>query len=117
LLRWLPIGGGDLVARNSALRYDTIYTQPIIYELGDPRVRVLLVSGDKDNTTLGKGFAPREVLSKLGHYSQLAKEAVQKIRGGQLVDYADLGHASWMHDPNRFNKTLLDALGRHGAVR
>jgi pimeloyl-ACP methyl ester carboxylesterase len=109
--------GGDLVAWNSALVYDMIYTQPIIYELGDLRVPVLMISGDKDNTTLGKGFAPPEVLSKLGHYTQLAKEAVRKIPGGQLVEYADLGHASWIQDPTRFNKTLLDALGRHGAAR
>jgi pimeloyl-ACP methyl ester carboxylesterase len=102
--------GGDRVAWNSALIYDMIYTQPVIYELPELKVPVVLISGDKDDTTLGKGFTPPDVLSKLGHYPDLAKNAARLIPGARLVEYPDLGHASWIQDPKRFNETLLDAL-------
>jgi pimeloyl-ACP methyl ester carboxylesterase len=102
--------GKDRVAWNSALLYDMIYTQPVFYELGNLTVPVLLISGDKDNTAIGKNFAPPEVQAKLGHYDVLAKEAAAKIPNAKLVTFADLGHASWMQDPQRFHKVLLDAL-------
>ena len=102
--------GRDIVAWNSALLYDMIYTQPVFYELGDLKMPVLLISGDKDNTAIGKNFAPPEVQAKLGHYDVLAKEAASRIPHAKLVTFADLGHASWMQDPDRFHKALLQGL-------
>jgi pimeloyl-ACP methyl ester carboxylesterase len=108
--------GRDIAAWDSALLYDMIYTQPVYYELQDLKVPVLLISGDKDNSKLGSGFAPPEVLAKLGHYPELAKAAAARIPGARLVEYPDLGHASFIQDPQRFNKTLLDGLAPdHGA--
>jgi pimeloyl-ACP methyl ester carboxylesterase len=102
--------GGDRVAWNSALLYDMIYTQPVVYELADLKVPVLLISGDKDTTTLGRGYTPVDLLAKLGNYPELAKDAVARIPGARLVEFPDLGHASFIQDPERFNRTLLEGL-------
>ena len=40
--------GKDAVAWDSALLYDMIYTQPVVYELGALEPETLLVIGDKD---------------------------------------------------------------------
>src|ERR1017187_9211874 len=58
--------GKELVAWNSALLYDMIYTQPVFYELSDISVPTLLMIGDKDNTAIGKDLAPPAVRAALG---------------------------------------------------
>ncbi len=104
--------GRDAVAWDSALLYDMISTQPVIYELGNLSVPTLLISGDKDNTAIGKQFATPQVQATLGHYDVLAKQAAAKIPNATLVTFPDLGHASWMQDPDRFHKAVLDWLDK-----
>jgi pimeloyl-ACP methyl ester carboxylesterase len=53
--------GRDVVAWNSALLYDMIYTQPIFYELDQLTMPVLLMIGDKDTTAIGKNLAPPSI--------------------------------------------------------
>ena len=53
--------GHDAVAWDSALLYDMIYTQPVVYELGALRPDTLLMIGDKDTTAIGKDLAPPEI--------------------------------------------------------
>ena len=48
---------GSAVAWNSALLYDMIYTQPVVYELALLTMPVLLMIGDKDTTAIGKALA------------------------------------------------------------
>ena len=48
--------GRDLVAWNSALLYDMIYTQPVVYEFGQLRPPTLLLIGQKDTTAIGKDY-------------------------------------------------------------
>ncbi len=50
--------GRESVAWNSALTYDMIYTQPVVYEFGRLTMPVLLMIGDKDKTAIGKDRAP-----------------------------------------------------------
>ena len=102
--------GKDVVAWNSALLYDMIYTQPVVYEFGQIRTPTLLLIGDKDTTAIGKDFAPPEIRPTLGHYPELAKRAVEAIPGAKLVEFAELGHAPQMQDPEAFHKALLDGL-------
>src|ERR1035438_7314622 len=59
--------GKQLVAWNSALIYDMIYTQPVFYEFKDIAVPTLLMIGDKDNTAIGKDLAAADVRETLGH--------------------------------------------------
>jgi pimeloyl-ACP methyl ester carboxylesterase len=102
--------GRDIVAWNSALIYDMIFTQPVVYELGNLSMPVLLIVGDKDTTAIGKALAPLEVQAKIGNYAVLGKEAAARIPHATLVEFADLGHASFIQDPGRFFTALLKGL-------
>jgi pimeloyl-ACP methyl ester carboxylesterase len=56
--------GKQIVAWNSALLYDMIYTQPVVYELGELKMPTLLMIGQKDTTAIGKDAAPPDVRAK-----------------------------------------------------
>jgi pimeloyl-ACP methyl ester carboxylesterase len=102
--------GKELVAWNSALIYDMIYTQPVFYEFSKIAVPTLLMIGDKDNTAIGKEFAPPDIRATLGNYPELAKHAAELIPGAKLVEFPDLGHAPQIQDPAAFHKALLENL-------
>lgn len=102
--------GKQLVAWNSALIYDMIYTQPVFYELEKIAVPTLLLIGDKDNTAIGKDLAPPDIRAALGHYPDLAKRAAERIPQAQLVEFPELGHAPQIQDPAAFHAALLKGL-------
>jgi pimeloyl-ACP methyl ester carboxylesterase len=102
--------GHQIVAWNSALIYDMLYTQPAVYELGNLAMPVLLMIGDKDTTAIGKNFAPPAIRPTLGNYPVLGKEAAARIPHAKLVEFPDLGHAPQIQDPEAFHKVLLDGL-------
>jgi pimeloyl-ACP methyl ester carboxylesterase len=104
--------GRDIVAWNSALLYDMIYTQPVFYEFEKIAVPVLLLIGDKDTTALGKNLAPPAVRAALGNYPVLGKAAAARIPHALLVEFADLGHSPQIQAPEVFHKALLDGLRR-----
>jgi len=102
--------GKQVVAWNSALLYDMIYTQPVVYELGALTMPTLLLIGQKDTTAIGKDIAPDEVRAKIGHYPELGKLTAKAIPNATLVEFADLGHAPQIQDPPAFHRALLDGL-------
>ncbi len=105
--------GHDIVAWNSALLYDMIYTQPVVYEFGHITVPTLLMIGDKDTTAIGKDLAPPDIQVTLGHYPELARAAIAAIPGARLVEFPDAGHAPQMQDPEAFHKALLEGLSNN----
>jgi pimeloyl-ACP methyl ester carboxylesterase len=102
--------GERIVAWNSALTYDMIYTQPVFYEFEKLGMPVLLMIGDHDTTAPGKQLAPPELRAQLGHYPELAKAAVARMKLGRLIEFPDLGHSPQIQDPAAFHKALLDTL-------
>jgi pimeloyl-ACP methyl ester carboxylesterase len=102
--------GKAVVAWNSALTYDMIYTQPVFYEFEKLSMPVLLIIGDHDNTAPGKQLAPPELRAQLGHYPELAKAAVARMKQGRLIEFPDLGHSPQIQDPAAFHQALLAAL-------
>lgn len=102
--------GRAQVAWSSALIYDMIYTQPVVYELRHIKPPTLLLIGDKDTTAIGKDLAPPDVQAELGRYPQLARLAANAIPNARLIEFPDLGHAPQIQDPNAFHKALLDGL-------
>jgi pimeloyl-ACP methyl ester carboxylesterase len=102
--------GKEIVAWNSALLYDMIYTQPVYYELHLLEPPTLLIVGDKDNTAIGKDLAPPSVRPTLGNYPKLAHEAVSMIPHATLIEFPDAGHAPQMQDVRRFHAALLKGL-------
>ncbi|HUJ29605.1 MAG TPA: alpha/beta hydrolase [Myxococcales bacterium] len=105
--------GKEVVAWNSALLYDMIFTQPVIYEFGDVQAPVLLFIGQKDTTAIGKDAAPPEVKAQIGNYPQLGRDAARRFRRAALVEFAGLGHAPQIQDPAAFHKALLEGLAKH----
>jgi pimeloyl-ACP methyl ester carboxylesterase len=104
--------GHKLVAWNSALIYDMIFTQPVVYEFPLLKVPTTLLIGDADTTAIAKDVAPPDVKAKIGHYNVLGKETVKKIPGARLVEFKGMGHAPQMEDPVAFHRTLLEELNR-----
>jgi pimeloyl-ACP methyl ester carboxylesterase len=102
--------GKAIVAWNSALIYDMIYTQPVFYELEKISVPTLLMIGDKDTTAIGKDLAPPAIRETLGKYARLGKSAALRIPGAKLVEFPDLGHAPQIQDPAAFHRALLEGL-------
>jgi len=102
--------GRKVVAWNSALLYDMIYTQPVVYEFPQIKVPTLLMIGMKDTTAIGKDAAPEAIRPTLGKYAELGKRAARTIPGATLVEFAELGHAPQMQDPQAFHAALLKGL-------
>jgi pimeloyl-ACP methyl ester carboxylesterase len=102
--------GRKQVAWNSALLYDMIYTQPVVSELGQLRMPVLLMIGDRDTTAIGRNLASPAVRATLGDYPVLGKAAAASIPDARLIEFADLGHAPQIQAPDRFNQALLGNL-------
>ncbi|MDQ0654145.1 alpha/beta fold hydrolase [Pseudomonas cedrina] len=102
--------GRTLVAWNSALIYDMIFTQPVYYEFKNLQMPTLLLIGTSDNTAIGKDIAPPAVKARLGNYAVLGKQVAELIPHATLVEFPGLGHAPQMEEPARFHKALLQGL-------
>ncbi|NMZ45894.1 alpha/beta fold hydrolase [Pseudomonas oryzihabitans] len=102
--------GKERVAWNSALIYDMIYSQPVVYEFARLRMPTLLMIGQRDTTAIGKDAAPAAIKAQLGHYPELGKAAARRIPRATLVEFEDLGHAPQMQAPERFHQALLQGL-------
>jgi pimeloyl-ACP methyl ester carboxylesterase len=102
--------GKPIVAWNSALLYDMIYTQPVVYEMGQLQMPTLLLIGQKDTTAIGKDVAPPDVQAKIGHYPELGRLAARTIPHATLVEFPEDGHAPQMQDPQAFHKALLEGM-------
>jgi pimeloyl-ACP methyl ester carboxylesterase len=106
--------GQKLVAWNSALIYDMIFTQPVIYEFPNLTVHTILMIGDADTTAIGSDIAPPDVKARVGNYAVLGKQAAKLIPHSRLIEFPGMGHAPQMEDPAAFNRQLLDALAANG---
>ena len=102
--------GKDVIAWQSALLYDMIFTQPVLYEFPKLAMPVLLLMGERDNTAIGKDPASPEVRARLGNYKALARKTAEAIPRSRLVLFPELGHAPQMQDPERFHAALLQNL-------
>jgi pimeloyl-ACP methyl ester carboxylesterase len=102
--------GREVVAWHSALTYDMIFTQPVVYEFPQLRVPTLLLFGERDGTAIGKDISPPDVKARLGDYPKLARRTAAAIPGAKLVLFPELGHAPQMQDPERFHAALLEGL-------
>jgi pimeloyl-ACP methyl ester carboxylesterase len=102
--------GREVVAWHSALTYDMIFTQPVVYEFPQLRVPTLLLFGERDGTAIGKDISPPDVKARLGDYPKLARRTAAAIPGAKLVLFPELGHAPQMQDPERFHAALLEGI-------
>ena len=115
--RWLNMTAGwtlnkdyHIIAKNSALTYDMIFTQPVCYEFQNLTMPVLLIIGQRDRTALGKAKAPKEVQDKLGNYPILGRETAKKIKNATLVEIEGTGHLPHIEVYDKFIAPLKEFL-------
>jgi pimeloyl-ACP methyl ester carboxylesterase len=104
--------GKEAVAWDSALIYDMIITEPVLYRFGQISVPTLLMIGQKDTTAIAKDFAPPALRPTLGNYPELGRAAAKAISGARLVEFPDFGHAPQMTDPEGFDKALIAGISK-----
>lgn len=103
---WLSGPDARLIAWNSALTFDMIFTQPVYYEFRLLKMPTVLVIGTRDKTALGKAWAPAEVKPKMGDYLKMGRDVSKLIPQGKLVLIQGLGHLPFIEAPDLFWKTL-----------
>jgi len=114
---WLNLQAGwtlnpdyKVIAWNSALLYDMIFTQPVCYEFEHIKAPTLLIIGQLDKTAIGKNLVSEEVRKTMGNYPALGKLTHEKIKGSKLVELDGVGHIPHVETFDRFIKPLLDFL-------
>jgi pimeloyl-ACP methyl ester carboxylesterase len=110
LAGWTRSADWPIVAWDSALTTDMIFTQPLVPKLARIQVPTLLIIGTRDRTALGKPFAPPEVQRTMGDYQQLGKITRDRIPGARLVELPGVGHAPQVEAFPDFERALLGFL-------
>ncbi|WP_205686245.1 alpha/beta fold hydrolase [Chitinophaga parva] len=90
------------VAWNSALCYDMLFTQPVIYEIEKIQAPTLLIIGSLDRTAIGKDRVTPEVKATMGNYPELGKAAASRIPRCRLELLEGVGHAPHMEVFDQF---------------
>jgi pimeloyl-ACP methyl ester carboxylesterase len=108
--RWTLSGEYPRLAWASALTYQMVYTQPVMYEFPELETPTLLVIGQRDRTTLGQSELPQEVLSTLGQYPQLGKKTAAALQDAKLVELENVGHIPHLEATQSFHAHLLQFL-------
>jgi pimeloyl-ACP methyl ester carboxylesterase len=108
-LAWRATLSGEWprAAKASALTYDMIYTQPVVQDLPRLTVPTLLIIGQADRTTLGRGALAPEVLATMGRYPELGRRAQAVIPGARLVEVDGAGHIPHLETPAQFHEALM----------
>ena len=112
--KWAELGAGwttspnyNIVAWNSALMYDMIFTQPVLYEFKNIKSPTLLIIGTRDKTALGKPLVSEEVRKTMGNYAELGKKTQKAIPDAKLVEIANTGHLPHIESFDSFIKPLI----------
>ncbi len=108
---WLRGPDYPQIAWDSALTYDMIFTQPVLYELGDLTPPTLLIIGRRDRTAIGKDTVDPDVAATLGRYPALARAAAKAIPDATLVEIPNAGHVPQYETPERYLRALTEFLG------
>ena len=102
--------GKDIVAGNSALLDDMIYTQPVVYEFGHLAMPVLLMIGDRIRPPSAR-TSPRRPFGR--HWAIIrrwAKPRRRRYRTRASSSSRISGHAPQIEAPDVFHKALFDGL-------
>jgi len=97
-------------ARTSVLTYQMIAEKPVVNDLPQLKMPVLLVIGQKDRTVFGRRFAPPEAVKSLGNFPELGRKAAQSIPNAKLVPIDNVGHVPHVEVPEVFNKAVIEFL-------
>ena len=107
LARWTMNQDYAVIAWNSALIYDMIMTQPVVYEISEVKAPTLVMAGELDKTAVGKNLANDDVSKTMGNYVELAKQTAEKIKGAKFVIVPKTGHIPHLESFEIFMRHLL----------
>jgi pimeloyl-ACP methyl ester carboxylesterase len=115
--RWVNLQAGwtlspdyPRIAWNSALTYDMIFTEPVVYEFEQINVPTLLIIGQRDRTALGKNLVDEQTRKTMGNYPELGKSAAKRIPQSTLVELNGIGHLPHIEAYEQFITPLLSFL-------
>ncbi len=97
-------------ANTSVLTYQMIAEKPVVADLPQLRMPVLVVIGQKDRTVFGRRFAPPEAVKSLGNFPELGRKAAQAMPNAKLVPLENVGHIPHIEAPDIFIQTVVDFL-------
>ncbi len=99
-------------AMAAALTYQMVYQQPVVHEFPLIKAPALIIIGQEDRTTLGRGFVTPEVLATLGNYPELGRATARAIPDSRLVELENVDHIPHLEVPEQYHSLLVDFL--HG---
>ncbi len=99
-------------ALTSVLTYQMIAEKPVVNDLPQLKMPVLLVIGQKDRTVFGRRFAPPEAVKSLGNFPELGKKAQAAIPNAKLVPIDNVGHVPHVEVPDLFVTTVVQFLNQ-----
>lgn len=94
----------------SALAYQMIYEQPVVYEFRHIKSPTLIIIGQADRTIVGKNLLSKEEQAQHGQYPQLGKMLHRQIVNSKLIEPEGVGHIPHIQVPEIFKKILLQFL-------
>jgi pimeloyl-ACP methyl ester carboxylesterase len=97
-------------AKASALAYQMIYDQPVIYEYGLLKPPTLLIAGEQDRAAPLSAYAGAETRKTMGHVAAMARQAVKQIPRGSLLVIPECGHIPHLERSELFEEALLKFL-------
>lgn len=102
--------GFEKTAWCNALTYQMIYEQPVIYEIQDISVPVLVVIGEADRTIVGKNLLSDSAKAAHGLYPQLAQQFKKKVKDCSLIILPGIGHIPHIQEPEKFKEAIYSFL-------
>jgi pimeloyl-ACP methyl ester carboxylesterase len=114
---WIQGPDRELIAWQSALTSDMVFTQPVVYELADVKAPTLLIIGQRDKTAIGKELVEPAVAAGLGDYPALGRRAAAAIPGAELVELDGVGHVPQFEAFSRMMSSLRRFLAGAPAPR
>jgi pimeloyl-ACP methyl ester carboxylesterase len=97
-------------AWSSALTFEMIYEQPVVYEMGQISRPTLLIIGQDDRTVVGKNRLPLSLITVAGQYPDLGRKTHAAIKGSTLIEVPDCGHIPHIQKPEEFRNAVMTFL-------
>ncbi len=94
----------------SALTYEMIYDQPVLYEFKNIEKPVLMFIGQADRTVVGKQMLSKDVAERHGQYPLLGRFFHQQISGSTVIELKGVGHIPHLQSPEIFRTKVLEFL-------
>ncbi|WP_339902836.1 alpha/beta hydrolase [uncultured Cyclobacterium sp.] len=110
LAGWTLNSSYETIAWNSALTYDMIFTQPVVYEFKNISAPTLLIIGTRDRTALGKNLVSEKLSKTMGLYDELGKITKNRIPNAELEELSDVGHLPHIERFEGFITPLINFL-------